>query len=110
MEKQTRKSKLTEKWVDTYIELNSHPPTYEEIAKHFGIKNTASYNRCSAFRHKMKHHEKLDTRTKIDRVIITNLEFKKWFENNIGLNTTEKYNTFESCRMKIEKITGRKTA
>jgi len=64
----TKKSTLTETFVDMYIQMNNgRPPTYQEIADKFNIKHTASYNRCKAFRHKMTQHSL--TETIIDKYI-----------------------------------------
>lgn len=44
----------TENFVDDYIKLNEHPPTYVEIQKHFNLSNCAAWHRCEKFRDKMR--------------------------------------------------------
>ena len=64
--KPTQKTIETEKYVDEYIEENGYPPTYEEIVQQFNLKSTsAAYNRCRAFRNKMRQRiNKLNNETK----------------------------------------------
>ncbi len=101
MKGKTKKSNLTERWVDVYILMNGHPPTYSEIGEHFNIKRTACYNRCSKFRDKMNQHKKKKTSINnedIEKIIMD--ECAPVSENNNELN----YITHESILLVASKI------
>ncbi len=69
----SKKILITEKWVDTYIEMNGHPPTYDEIGKHFELGKCATYSRCAKFRHKMNQHSKkpiIISQDRIEKIIM----------------------------------------
>jgi cyclopropane fatty-acyl-phospholipid synthase-like methyltransferase len=52
LKKKSKKVITTEKWVDNYILQNGMAPTYDIVAKNFGISKTAAYDRCQRFREK----------------------------------------------------------